>query len=152
MNKSTALASIAGLASGLALMTTLAFCPPIAPTPTPTPAAAPAAQVKTTDYPAISLPACIDEDSDNCYWDAATMGNGKGDSFVTLHGKTYYDPNDFDVTVMPCSAWADTATPTIPPFTFTGACALPDGTLSTPTAQTNLDKWGTTDPTIEGTN
>lgn len=35
-----------------------------------------------------------------------------------------------DITVLPCSAWAHTEYPTIPPYTFTGACSLPDGTLS----------------------
>lgn len=42
---------------------------------------------------------CATEDSDNCYWDARTMGNGPeriaqglnpGISFVTLNGTTYY--------------------------------------------------------------
>jgi len=37
-----------------------------------------------------------------------------------------------DITVLPCSAWTETSHPHIPPFTFTGACALPDGTLSVP--------------------
>lgn len=37
-----------------------------------------------------------------------------------------------DITVLPCSAWADNARPEIPPFTFTGACSEPDGTLSVP--------------------
>jgi hypothetical protein len=37
-----------------------------------------------------------------------------------------------DITVLPCSAWANSATPDIPPFTFTGACAMPDGSLSVP--------------------
>jgi hypothetical protein len=38
------------------------------------------------------LPACQTEDSDNCYWDAATMGNGRGRSFVTVAGETTYTP------------------------------------------------------------
>lgn len=37
-----------------------------------------------------------------------------------------------DITVMPCSAWANTQNPKVPAFTFTGACELPDGHLSTP--------------------
>lgn len=41
---------------------------------------------------ALSTP-CPTEDSDNCYWDAATMGNGIGDSFVTLHGVTFPLPS-----------------------------------------------------------
>lgn len=28
------------------------------------------------------LPPCPTEDSDHCYWDARTMGNGLGESFV----------------------------------------------------------------------
>lgn len=30
-----------------------------------------------------SLPPCAEEDSDNCYWDADTMGNGQGDDIVS---------------------------------------------------------------------
>lgn len=41
-----------------------------------------------------------------------------------------------DITVMPCSAWASTSHPHIPPYTFDGACALPDGSLSLPGAAT----------------
>lgn len=42
------------------------------------------------------LPACQNEDDTNCYWDAKTMGNGIGTSFVSIgeHGKgvrTYYE-------------------------------------------------------------
>ena len=37
-----------------------------------------------------------------------------------------------DITVLPCSAYATTSTPVTPAYTFIGACALPDGTLSTP--------------------
>lgn len=40
---------------------------PPAPVPTPT-----------------SLPACETEDSTGCYWDAQTMGNGRGQDVVTL--------------------------------------------------------------------
>lgn len=36
------------------------------------------------------LPACPTEDSDNCYWDAQHRSNGKGRSFVTWQGQTYY--------------------------------------------------------------
>ena len=37
-----------------------------------------------------ALPPCVAEDSDNCYWDARTMGNRQGDSFVTISGFTHY--------------------------------------------------------------
>ena len=30
------------------------------------------------------LPACQTEDSDNCYWDADTMGNGQGHDSVVI--------------------------------------------------------------------
>ena len=37
-----------------------------------------------------SVTPCRYEDSNNCYWNARKHGNGKGRSFVTLRGKTYY--------------------------------------------------------------
>lgn len=37
-----------------------------------------------------SVVPCKWEDSNNCYWDAKSRGNGKGKSFVTLKGKTYF--------------------------------------------------------------
>lgn len=36
------------------------------------------------------LPPCPTEDSDDCYWDAPSMGNGSGRSFVTVDGTTTY--------------------------------------------------------------
>lgn len=35
------------------------------------------------------LPPCATEDSSNCVWDAQSMGNGTGNSFVDLDGTTY---------------------------------------------------------------
>ncbi|AMO44066.1 hypothetical protein vBRpoSV10_7 [Ruegeria phage vB_RpoS-V10] len=35
------------------------------------------------------LPVCEYEDSDDCVWDAATRGNGKGESFYSYQGKRY---------------------------------------------------------------
>jgi hypothetical protein len=32
-----------------------------------------------------SIPPCPTEDSDNCYWDAQTMGNGTGTDSVVLN-------------------------------------------------------------------
>ena len=32
------------------------------------------------------LPPCATEDSANCYWNARTMGNGQGRSFIDLGG------------------------------------------------------------------
>lgn len=37
-----------------------------------------------------SLPPCQSEDSDNCYWDAQTMGNGQGLSFEVRDGVVTY--------------------------------------------------------------
>ena len=48
---------------------------------------------------------------------------------VLVHQATTPAP---DVTVMPCSAWADTQYPVIPANTFTDACLNDDGTFSTP--------------------
>lgn len=33
-----------------------------------------------------TLPPCQTEDSSNCYWNAQTMGNGNGSSFIDLGG------------------------------------------------------------------
>lgn len=38
---------------------------------------------------ALSTP-CETEDSTDCYWNAATMGNGLGDSFVSIGDATFY--------------------------------------------------------------
>jgi len=40
------------------------------------------------------LPPCPTEDSNFCYWDAATRGNGQGHSFITLFDTTFYNPSD----------------------------------------------------------
>jgi hypothetical protein len=40
--------------------------------------------------PTLTLPPCVSEDSVNCYWDAARMGNGTGTSFVNIDGVYYY--------------------------------------------------------------
>lgn len=37
------------------------------------------------------LPACAQEDSTNCIWDAEERGNGTGRSFVNLDGTVYYE-------------------------------------------------------------
>lgn len=43
-------------------------------------------------YGAISdaLPACAQEDSHNCFWDATIKGNGQGNSFIDINGTAYY--------------------------------------------------------------
>lgn len=38
----------------------------------------------------VVLKPCASEDSDNCYWDAATRGNGRGTSFVVIRGQYFY--------------------------------------------------------------
>lgn len=35
------------------------------------------------------LPPCATEDSTNCAWNAQTMGNGTGTSFIDVNGTTY---------------------------------------------------------------
>lgn len=37
----------------------------------------------------LGMPACEYEDSENCYWDASTMGNGVGVSFVNVDGEWF---------------------------------------------------------------
>jgi len=60
--------------------------------PTPKQSAAPAkATASKPTHPAyVPIPACATEDSEDCYWDAATMGDGEGNSFVRWHGTTYH--------------------------------------------------------------
>lgn len=38
----------------------------------------------------LTIPPCVTEDSDDCYWDALTMGDRTGSSFINLGGSTYY--------------------------------------------------------------
>lgn len=33
----------------------------------------------------LGLEPCAYEDDINCYWDAQTMGNGQGQSFISIH-------------------------------------------------------------------
>lgn len=49
-------------------------------------AVAPAPTVERAQAVAVELPACATEDSDNCYWDASSRGNGSGNSFVVRDG------------------------------------------------------------------
>ncbi len=37
---------------------------------------------------AIAVPPCEYEDSTNCYWNASTQGNGRGQSFIDVAGWT----------------------------------------------------------------
>lgn len=41
-------------------------------------------------FPDVTLVPCEQEDSDDCYWDAARFGNHEGTSFIRLDGITYY--------------------------------------------------------------
>lgn len=41
----------------------------------------------TPDLTPNSLPPCATEDSDNCYWDAQTQGNGVGQDSVVITGE-----------------------------------------------------------------
>jgi hypothetical protein len=40
-----------------------------------------------------NLPACVEEDSRNCIWNATTEGNGEGVTFVDIEGTAYYLDN-----------------------------------------------------------
>jgi hypothetical protein len=37
-----------------------------------------------------TLRPCVYEDSQNCWWDAGKMGNGRGTSFVNIDGHLYF--------------------------------------------------------------
>lgn len=73
--------------AGLALSLTAITTTPDEPAPWPADTTA-----TIQDDGSIILPPCEDDDSaaDDCYWDAAVMGNGIGDSFVTVGGVTTY--------------------------------------------------------------
>lgn len=47
------------------------------------------AEIRASNADATLAP-CTTEDSDNCYWDASTMGNSKGNSFIAWNGNHYY--------------------------------------------------------------
>lgn len=69
--------------------------PTITELPVPVIDAVPPVPATESSEPPVTLPTytiapCVVEDADNCYWDAALMGNGQGTSFVTLNGVTYY--------------------------------------------------------------
>lgn len=66
-----------GVALGAGGIALTAACLPEAPAPAPV-------------HPTITLVPCATEDAANCYWDAATMGNGAGRSFVNIDGTYYY--------------------------------------------------------------
>jgi hypothetical protein len=44
---------------------------------------------KAPSVPLSAFPPCETEDSQNCYWDAQTRGNGSGDSFIDIGGYRY---------------------------------------------------------------
>lgn len=46
----------------------------------------------SADIAKVGLISCPTEDSDNCYWDAKTRGNGVGESFIAWDGQVYYGP------------------------------------------------------------
>ena len=95
-DKLVILGTIAVLTVGIA--TTAACTPepaPAAPAPTVTPPAGSAATIPLPrsvidQFPDLSLAPCATEDAQNCYWDAATMGNGTGVSFINWAGTYYY--------------------------------------------------------------
>jgi hypothetical protein len=75
MDKTERTATIGGVATGIALIVlTVAF-------------AWWAATIPTNPALIDGLPPCATEDSDNCYWDAASMGNGEGLSFAVIEGE-----------------------------------------------------------------
>lgn len=43
-----------------------------------------------TEGGTMTLTACAEEDSLNCYWDASTRGNGQGRSFININGTVFF--------------------------------------------------------------
>lgn len=43
----------------------------------------------------LTLPPCVTEDSNDCYWDAAHRGTHHGWSFVNIRGTVFYQGVDF---------------------------------------------------------
>ena len=72
--------------------------PDTTPTVTPDPGSATAIRVPDTTRNAINatapdytlIPCPVEDYAGNCYWDAATMGNGQGQSFIHFNGVYYY--------------------------------------------------------------
>ena len=90
MERKTAFTLIGGALIGLTLAGCVAATTPddAAPMPakdmTPIAVVTPAPEVTPTpNESTLSLPPCPTEDSDGCYWDADTMGNGTGTDVVT---------------------------------------------------------------------
>lgn len=74
-----ALAAGVGLIVGVGAATAVYMAPGVAISPAPEP----------------RTPSCATEDSTACFWDAATQGNGQGESFYTdANGTTYYVRDD----------------------------------------------------------
>lgn len=36
------------------------------------------------------VPACVTEDSTDCFWNAKLHGNGQGQSFINIEGESYF--------------------------------------------------------------
>jgi hypothetical protein len=60
----------------------------------PPPSPSPSTVVHTVRIPVTQLPVCKDEDSTNCIWDAQSLGNGEGDSFIQYRGHWFYAETD----------------------------------------------------------
>jgi hypothetical protein len=87
--------AIMGCVGGWVIMTDESHTPEPAPaTVAPLPGSVASIRVPASViarvYPDMTIPPCATEDSHDCYWDAATMGNGHGRSFVAIGGHVYY--------------------------------------------------------------
>jgi len=47
----------------------------------------------------IVLPPCVSEDAHNCYWDAQSMRNHVGKSFIDIDGEVLYDIPSFNMPI-----------------------------------------------------
>jgi hypothetical protein len=85
----------AGMIIGIGGIAMTAACLPDNPAPAPQPTVIDCTATDCSkDIPGDNytiVPCAQEDDTDNCYWDAATRGNGQGTSFVWLNGKFYQE-------------------------------------------------------------
>lgn len=79
------------------------------------------------DTHTVIVPACTTATTNTCN---LNIQPGQSYTAVTIDGQTTITTKEApDWTYAPCSWWADTQYPTIPPYTHTDYCAADDGTL-----------------------
>lgn len=83
------ISAAAGLAAGVIVATSLLAGAHAASVAEPSPTSVLHSEVVSSSLAAALSTPCPTEDSDDCYWDASTQGNGLGSSFVNVAGSIY---------------------------------------------------------------